>query len=274
MGDPIEEGDMLIYQDVPGCGECPFCRAGNNNVCQNALISAQKPGVFVQYYPYPKRLFVKVEGLTPLQGVFVEPASVALHAVRRAGIGGGDTVLIIGAGPIGLFRVQAAKIHGAGKVIVSEPEGFKRKIAKDLGADIVVDPGEEDVAQRVRDETDGYGADVVFEDVGLPELQLMAVDAVRPHGTVWITGITTTPVTINFTEKVLLKEVLLRGSVAYSSWHEKPHDHKVAANMIKTGKIKTTPLLSKEFTVDQALEAFEASDDRKSNIKVIIKLTS
>ena len=273
VGDPIEEGDMVIYQDILGCGKCVFCRAGNPNVCPNMLVAAQKPGVFVQYYTYPSRLFVKVENITPVQGAFVEPASVALHGIRRTGIDGGDTVLIIGAGPIGLFRVQHARNLGAEKVIVSEPEGFNRKLAKNLGADIVIDPIEENVVQRVKDETDGYGADVVFEDVGTPELQLVAIDAVRPHGTVWITGISTTPVSINFTDKVMLYEVTIRGSNGYSTWHEKIHDNQVVANMMKTGRLKTEPLISGEYSIEEGLEAFEVSDDPKNNIKVILKLT-
>ena len=271
LGQPLEVGDMVCYQDNVGCGKCVFCREGAVNVCHNKKVAAQKPGHMVQYFTYPTPQLIKVEGITPKQGALVEPASVALHGTLRAEIKMGDTVLILGIGPVGLFRVQHVRMQGAGKIIVSEPQEFKRKLARDLGADIVVDPREQDIVKLVKDATDGNGADVAFEDSG--HAQLEAIDAVRPRGTVMITGVRAKPISINFTTKVMLDEVTIRGSNGYSVWWDRKHDYLTTAELMRTGRLKTDPVISHEFPIEKYDEAFKTSDDPSKAVKVIIKLT-
>jgi len=231
-----------------------------------------KPGIFVEYYPYPSIQLHKAEGIKPQEGALVEPASVAIHGSRIAQINVGDTVLIYGAGPIGLFRVQACKLQGAGKIIVSEPSELRQGVAKNLGADLVVNPEKENVMERVMEETNGLGADVVFEDVGLPKLQVEAINAARPRGTVVLTGFTTEEATLNLTRRVTLKELQVRGSCGYSGWPNRPHDYRVAIDLIRSGRLRTKPVVTHEFQFGQWKKAFEQSENPREAIKVRIKI--
>jgi (R,R)-butanediol dehydrogenase/meso-butanediol dehydrogenase/diacetyl reductase len=272
-GQPIKPGDIVCYQDILGCGQCRFCQQGSVNVCVNARFAGQKPGHFVQYYSYPRQLLIRVDGITPKQASLVEPASVAMHGARRSGIQVGDTALILGAGPVALFRLQHLKSMGAARVIIAEIGEKRRKLAKELGADVVIDPNADNVLEVVRDLTNGYGADVAFEDVGVPQLQLLAIDAVRPHGTVVITGITTSPVTLNFVDRVMLYELAVIGSNGYSLWWDRPHDFTVVAALMRTGRLKTDPMISHVFSMEDYKEAFRMAGDSANAIKVTFDLS-
>lgn len=274
VGQPIKEGDMVAYHDVLGCGKCMFCRQGAGNVCKDVKVAGMKPGNFVEYYTYPVSQIIKVEGVNPRHAALIEPASVVVHGNRLVDKNIlGNTVLILGAGPIGLFRTQFVKNEGATNVIVTEVEEMKRKIAQELGADIVVDPRKENVVKLVEDVTSGYGADVVFEDVGSPETQLLALDAVRPHGTVIMNGISTSPVTLNFLDKVQFREITIKGSLAVSRFWDRAHDYIIVASMIKAGKLQLDPLISHEFPLEKYEEAFKISDESSKSIKVLFNMT-
>jgi 2-desacetyl-2-hydroxyethyl bacteriochlorophyllide A dehydrogenase len=271
-GQHIKPGDMVAYQDILGCGECRFCRQGSFNVCINLKQSGLKPGHFVQYFTYPSRLFVRIDGIDPKQGSLVEPAAVALHGTRISGLQVGDSVLVIGAGPIALLRIQHLKNLGAGRIIVAEPTEKRRALAKEFGADVVIDPQTQDVLTITRDITDGYGVDIAFEDAGLPELQRLAIDAVRPHGTVVITGITVNPLTINLVDKVMLHELTIKGSCGYSMWWDRTHDYVVVADMMRSGRLRTDSMISHVFPMDEFEKAFEMAGNSAESIKVTLDL--
>jgi 2-desacetyl-2-hydroxyethyl bacteriochlorophyllide A dehydrogenase len=273
MGLPIKEGDMVAYSDMLGCGKCAFCRQGSANICKDVKMAGLKPGVFVEYYTYPMSQIIKMEGINSKHGALVEPVSTTLHANRRADVKIGDKVLVIGAGAIGLLRVQLLINQGAATIIVAEIQEMKRKIAQELGADIVVDPRKEDLIRIVEDVTNGYGADVVFEDVGLPHLQLMALDAARPHGTVMMMGISQSPVSLNFLDKVQFKELTIKGTIGVARQWDRRHDYYIAADLIKTGKIQIDPMITHEFSIEKYDEAFRTSEDSSRAIKVLIKVT-
>ena len=176
--------------------------------------AALKPGTLVEYYTYRSTQLIKAEGITHEQAALVEPSSCALHSTRLADPRIGDTVVIIGGGCIGLLRLQMVKNMGATKIILVETVEGKRTLARELGADIVLDPTVDDVERIVADETlEGYGADVVFEDAGLPQTQELAVRLARPHGTVMLSGISPKPVMMSFFEHVQLRELKLLGSI-------------------------------------------------------------
>ena len=149
---------------------------------------------------------------------------------------------------------------------------MKRKLAKELGADIVVDPTEEDVVEVVSEATSGYGADVVFEDVGLPQLQLLALEAARPHGTVMFMGIAMSPATLNFLDQVQMKELTVKGTIAVARTWDRAHDYTIAASLIKSGKVQVDPIVTHEFHLDRYEDAFKTSDDSQRAIKVIFKI--
>jgi L-iditol 2-dehydrogenase len=274
VGQPLAPGDLVIFHEVFSCGQCHFCRQGNMNVCRNYLGAALKPGTMVEYYTYPSIQMIKAQGISPRQGALVEPSSCALHSTRLADPKIGDTVVIIGAGCIGLLRLQFVKNMGATKIIVVETVERKRQLAKELGADIVLDPARDDIAKVVEAETlEGYGADVVFEDAGLPSTQELAITLARPHGTVMISGISPKPVSFNFFDHVQLRELRLLGSIGTAGAVDRRNDYLVVIDLIRSGQLKTEPIVTHEFALDDYRQAFEMADRGADSIKVLIKVS-
>jgi 2-desacetyl-2-hydroxyethyl bacteriochlorophyllide A dehydrogenase len=146
-----------------------------------------------------------------------EPLGCAVRAVERARIRSADRVCVIGAGPIGLMIMKVAQATGARTVIVSEPSAYRREMARRLGADVVVDPRSENLAETVRGLTDGLGADVVFEAVGLPPTIEQAFAIAAPGGTVAIVGVTDLTAQATFLpQEVFWKELTIIGSREYT----------------------------------------------------------
>jgi len=146
-------------------------------------------------------------------GTLTEPLACAVRAVDRGELRSADRVCIIGAGPIGLLILAVARASGARTVVVSEPSPYRRALAERLGADITVDPREQDLTEVVRGLTDGLGADVVFEAVGLPATVEQAIAAAAPGGTVVIAGVADRDARAGFyPQEIFFKELTIRGT--------------------------------------------------------------
>lgn len=271
-GQPIKPGDMVIFHEVIGCGACRFCRQGSPSVCPNYLGAALKPGTLVEYYTYRDIQLIKADGISARQGATVEPCACAMHSTRLADPKVGDTVVIIGAGCIGLLRLQIVRNAGATRIIVVEPVEARRRLAADLGADLVLDPGSGDVAEVVaREMSGGYGADLVFEDAGSPQTQELAVRLARPHGTVMLSGISARPASLSFFDHVQLRELTLLGAIGTGGLVDRRNDYLVVIDLIRQGKLKTEPIITHEFCLEDYRKAFEVSEDSTQSIKVLVK---
>ncbi|MFO7741221.1 MAG: scyllo-inosose 3-dehydrogenase [Anaerolineae bacterium] len=178
---PFEAGEPVTTEEMLWCGQCKPCADGYPNHCENLdEIGFNVDGAFADYIVVPSRTVWSVRSLETLYegddlflaGSLVEPTSVAYNAVieRGGGIRPGDRALILGGGPIGVAACAILKRAGAAQVIISEPQPERRELALELGADVAVNPTEEDVADRVLDITDGMGADLFMEATGLPEI--------------------------------------------------------------------------------------------------------
>jgi len=184
-------GDRVAIEPTNPCGECEFCLAGHFNVCPNVKFFGTPPenGCFRDYLTWPANLALKLPDNVSLdEAAIVEPLAVGIYAVKLAELKPEHTVAILGAGAIGLSVLQAAKIAGVKRVIVSEPVKERRALAVNLGADDVIDPSATDaVAEFVR-LTDG-GADVVVECTGEDDATLEASRIVRILGRIVVVGI-------------------------------------------------------------------------------------
>uniref|UniRef100_A0A7C2VBI1 Enoyl reductase (ER) domain-containing protein n=1 Tax=Ignisphaera aggregans TaxID=334771 RepID=A0A7C2VBI1_9CREN len=166
----LSEGDRVVVNSVVPCGRCVTCAAGRPNICTNfKILGVDLPGAFAEYVKIRgDRVYRIPEGLSLREAALAEPFSVALHACRRANIEIGDTVVVIGQGPIGLCVTQAAKHYGAEKVIALEILGNRLELSKRVGADFAINPREVDPVKAVRELTNGIGADKVIEASGAP----------------------------------------------------------------------------------------------------------
>jgi L-iditol 2-dehydrogenase len=182
----FEAGMRVVATNSAPCDTCFFCKRGRPNLCPE-LKSSFVNGAFAEYirvpenvvrwntHQIPDSLSFKIAALT-------EPLACVVHGIEEANIQLGDNVAIIGAGPIGQMLIMLAKKSGASNVIVSDLAELRRDMAVRAGANVVINPAEEDPIERVKSETDGYGADVVIEAVGLPATWEQAVDMTRDAG--------------------------------------------------------------------------------------------
>lgn len=187
-------GDPVAMDPVVSCGACVACRKGRNNVCSTLKVrGAHTDGAFCEKINLPAgRVHVIPPGWSWEEAALIEPFTIAAQTLYRGRIAADDKVVIFGAGPIGLVTLQAVKTLGA-PVLITDVVEERLARARDLGADITVNSGKGEIVSEVNKFTDGAGADVVVEGVGLPELFDLAVDIAAPTGRVVMLGFNPKP---------------------------------------------------------------------------------
>lgn len=272
VGQEIKVGDNVIFFELLSCGICKYCRQEKWNVCRDYKGAALKPGTLVEYYPYKNTQLIKYEGLSYEQAAMVEPCACALHSTRLADPKIGDTVVIIGAGCIGLLRLQIIKSMGATKIIVVEPNEKRMQLAKKMGADIVVNPKTEDVESIVMKEShENYGADVVFEDAGLVETQELSFKLAKPHGIVMLSGISPKPASVDIFKYLQLKELTVLGVIGTGDLPDRRNDYLVCIDLIKSGNVDVNSLITNVYEMQDYDKAFLEANDGHNSIKIMIK---
>lgn len=270
VGDGVQglsEGDRVVAGTAPACGRCSACRAGQSDWCTTSFLAmtgrdalAPPHGGFAPRIALDAQRLVPVRAaLTDEQAAIVEPATVALHAVRRTPFPAGSTVVVQGCGPIGLLTLQCARAAGAGRVIAVEPSTPRRALALRLGADAAVEPGQE-AAREV-----GRGADVVFECAGVPGTVQTAVDLVRRGGTVNLVGLASGAATIA-PGVWLVKEVTVAASLGYLH-----HEFSLTIDLIADGRIDVLALHDRTVPLDALPgEIANLAGDPASAVKVLV----
>jgi len=186
----VERGDLVAADPAISCGHCRYCREGNPNFCSNLLFAGIPPmdGALQEYISYkPEFLYPLPASFTPDDGALLEPLGVAIHAWDLAKLRVGETVAIVGCGPIGLLLVQLARIAGATQILAVEPLAYRRDMAAELGA-IPLFP-DDDLVARAAECTGGHGVDVAIEVAGAPAAQEEAAQMVKRGATVVLIGI-------------------------------------------------------------------------------------
>lgn len=249
------------------CGSCRPCRIGKKQLCEHlSAIGVTRDGGFAEYCVAPQGQCFKVNASLPLeQAAMAEPLACCLHGIDRASIRPGSVVCIIGGGAIGLIIAQLAKLSGASKVVVSEPNGLRRKVALDVGVDAVINPMSEDVSVRFRELTGVEGADCVIECVGNTVATGQAMAVAGPGATVVLFSVpkvgSTYPVSL---EDMYHKELTVTGSLINPDTFER------AIELLNEGRVNLKPIITHAFPVDQLKEAIMMQQSSES-IKVIVK---
>jgi L-iditol 2-dehydrogenase len=265
-------GDRVaIGADVP-CGECEFCEAGIGNNCQiNYALGYQFPGSFAQYVLLNKLTvdlgpIHKIGPSMPFdEAALAEPLACVLNATELADIRLGDTVVIIGAGPIGLMIMPVAKMLGATKVIVVQRSEKRIETAKKLGADIVIASSKEDVVARVKAETRGLGADVIFTANSSPETHRDAILMAKNRGRVNLFGGLPAGSRIELETNIIhYKELMVMG--AHGAM---PRHHRKAIELIEARRPDIRPYISEHFALDDIRKAFELTESH-SAMRVVV----
>ena len=250
------------------CLHCTMCQKGKYNLCENMIWLW---GAYAEYIKVPARMVLVNMQEIPQhvsyeEAAITEPLACVLHGAEEANIKPGDTVTIIGAGPIGLLHLLTAKKFGAGRVISIDLVEDRLNFAERLGADETVNAGKEDVVERVRELTGGYGSDVVIEAIGLPSTWEQALKLVRKGGTVLEFGGCPpgTEIKVN-TEKLHYGELTVRGS-----FHATPLHFRKALNLIASRTIDVRPLITRKMRLENIRGAFDILMTSKKEIKIAI----
>ena len=250
------------------CLHCMMCTRGNYNLCENMIWLW---GAYAEYIKVPARMVLVNLQVIPQhvsyeEAAITEPLACVLHGAEKVGVKLGDTVAIIGAGPIGLLHLLTAKKNGAEKVISIDLVEERLNFAKKLGADETINAVKENVVEKVRQLTGGYGADVVIEAIGLPQTWEQALKLVRKGGSVLEFGGCPpgTEITVD-TEQLHYGEVTVHGA-----FHATPLHFKKALNLIASGTIDVKPLITKKIGLEEIAEAFKILSTTKNEIKIAV----
>ena len=262
---PLKPGDVVTANPYFNCGTCYACRRGHVNCCHdNQTMGVQRDGSFCEYIVMPVERIYPGMGLTQDQLALIEPFSIGWHALSRCEIKPGDKVLVIGAGPIGLFALISAKRRGAEVYVADLLDGRLQK-ALAFGASGVINSGKESLVDYTASVTDG-GFDVCVEACGAPETFLGCIENCAFAGNIILIGNGKRDTT--FLHSVLLKKELN----VYGSRNSLPEDFRTLIGLVAAGSVDPLPMVSAVYPFERCQEAFDALVHNDGSLsKVLIR---
>ena len=250
------------------CGTCLHCHTGNYNLCRHRrVIGYWTNGAFAKYCVVPAHRLHKIPDVVDFNSAALcEPLAACVHGINEiTGISAGDVIVVTGPGPVGLLAMQCAKAEG-GVVIVTGITADKDRLnmAKQLGADTVVNVEQENLQKIIDERTDGLGADVILECSGAPAAAATGLDVVRRGGKYTQIGLFGRSIQIDF-EKIVYKEITVKGTISqkWTAW-------KKALQLLKLGKVTVNPLISDILPLSSWEKGFEMHRNKKC-LKIILK---
>jgi L-iditol 2-dehydrogenase len=265
----VKVGDRVVPYPLVFCTECEACRRGDVHLCLNKrfLGVLDCNGAMADCVAIPTRLLFKLADHVSYDvGAMIEPLAVACRAVNHAGDLEGRSVMVVGAGTIGLLVIALVKMRGPARIFVSDLSDSRLAVARQMGADAVINPARDDLGEVVRQQTDGKNLDVAFEAVGATPTVQQAMACLRVGGTaVWI-GNSAKMITVNMQE-IVTRELNVCGSFLYSM-----KEFAEVAGLLNGGRLAVEPMISlKVPMMDRGSEMFaKLAKDPGPLIKVIL----
>lgn len=268
----FQPGDRVTFDSTVCCGECFYCRRGQVNLCDNREIIGvstsefRRMGAFAEYLIVPARIAYRLPDQMPFEhAALVEAASVAIHAVELTSIGLDDTVVVVGAGMIGLLAIQAALLKGAGRVFAVDIDDKRLEMAQGLGATGTLNSRHSNVIEQIQQLTANRGADVAIECAGTTATVPLAIDLVRKGAAVTLIGNVAPKVEIGL-QNVVTREIRLQGTCASSG------EYSAAISLIARGAIRIEPLLSRVAPLEEGAAWFQRLYAREPGLlKVVLR---
>ena len=250
----VKEGDFVSAEMHVACGKCLQCRTGEAHICQSVkIIGVDANGAFAEYVVIPESNIWKLDAAIPQEyASILDPLGNAVHTVLAGEIAG-KTVAVTGCGPIGLFSIAVARAVGASTIFALEVNEHRRKVAKQMHADYVLDPTKDDVRKIVKEHTDGLGVDVVLEMAGHPDAIRMGFDIIRSGGRISLLGLTSKPIPLNFSEDIIFKGITIQGINGrrmYQTWYQ-------MTALLKGGRLDLHPVITDRLPMKDFSKAME-----------------
>ena len=274
--DPSRIGQRVAVEVVghgKACLTCWYCRQGHYRNCTDK--GEYGGGGFAEYVTRNAvACYPLVDSMTWEEGALVEPLAVSIRGMRRGALMAGDTVVVLGAGNIGLTAIAAARALGAGKIIATARHVHQADLAMQLGADVVLDPNDGDATSAVEDLTDGLGADITVETVGgfgNDATLVQAVNMTRVMGRIVVLGVFHDPVLTDWMAP-LLKEHSIIFSACYGIMDGR-HDFEMAVDLMGSGKVDLKPMVTHTFPLTEMPQALATAYDKSTgSIKVQLRM--
>ena len=262
-------GDRVIIEPNLYCGRCAQCRSGRYNVCrQLEVFGCQTPGGMAELFTIAAGRVHRVpDEMSDLQAALVEPLATPVHAVAKAGDLTGRTVAVLGAGPIGLLVLAAARHAGAAGIIATDLLDTKRERAVRLGADEALPADAADLTEQAQAVLGGP-ADVVFDCVAREQSMAQAVDLVAKGGRIIVVGVGAAGATPIRLDLVQDREIRIEGSLMYTAG-----DYRAAIDLITSGVVDAEAIVTATYPLEEAGEAFAAAL-RPEHVKVLVTVAA
>ena len=262
----LKAGDIVTCNPYFNCGECYACKRGIVNACHdNQTMGVQRDGSFQEYITMPVERIIDGKGLSAKELALIEPFSISCHALSRAEVKKDDNLLIMGAGPIGLFALMRAKALGA-RVLIADMLESRLTLAKEFGADCIVNVKENDLHETCSDFIDGNGFDVCVEACGAPETFLSCINEAAHGANIILIGNGKRETT--FVHSVILKKELN----IFGSRNAFTKDFETLIDLVKSGKADILKIVSGVYEKENAAKAFEALSHNDGTLaKLLIK---
>ncbi len=242
-------GDRVAVNPLIYCGKCYYCERAQHVLCTSlGTYGLATDGAFAEYAVFSSRSLIRLPpSISDEMGAFVEPLAVALHAVARSRLRLGETVAVVGAGPIGLLVAQASKASGARTVVVVEPLEARRRLALENGADRAIDPASVDVGAEIASLTDGLRADIAFDCVGTQTSFDGCIKLTGRRARICVVGLALKPIEVPF-----LRLWGHEKEIVFSSGYE--DEFETAVSLIADGRVEVKSLISASVDLDRIVE--------------------
>jgi len=259
----LKPGDRVAIDPQRPCRRCRYCLSGRYNLCENILFCGTWPqnGAFAEYYATPAWLCHPVpDSFSDETAALMEPVAIGLHAVGLSPLSVGDTTVIFGCGNVGLLTMQFARLAGAGRIMAVDKLDYRLDVARQLGADMTVNPEHADPIEAVMEATDGRGVDVSFEAAGHPQTFQWALESAGRGATAMLIGICAedyVPLEMHTPRR---KELTIRMVRRFNLTHPR------GIELVTQGRIQTDPIITHRFPLDGIVHAFDIVENYKDNV--------
>lgn len=250
----LRPGQLVAVEPGISCGACEMCHQGHPNLCPHVRFCGTPPvdGILAEYTLMPAgNCYLLPPEIGPAEAALLEPLGIAIHSVDLGHLRAGDTVAVLGAGPIGLLIAAVARAAGAAQVLMTEPLAYRRQFALDHVAVAALDPSVGDVVAEIDHLTEGRGVDVAFEAAGAPETPQQAASVVRIGGTVVLAGI---PADDTLT---LNASTVRRKGLTIKVVRRMKHTYPRALRLVQSGQVDLKPLVTHLLPLEQVARAFD-----------------
>ncbi len=266
----LKVGDKVALEPGVTCGQCEFCKTGRYNLCPDVEFLATPPyhGSMMKYIAFPENMCFKLpDNITTKEGALVEPLAVGMHAALQGGVKLGDSVVILGAGTIGLVTLLACKAYGATDITVVDVIPKRLEYAKKLGATTVINASEADALVEVDKMTNKKGVDIVIETAGSARTISQTPYMIKNGGTIVLVGLAPQDIIeFNFA-KIMAKEAQIKSVFRYRNIYP------TAIKAIAQGIINITGIVTHEFDFEDSAKAFDYVINNKQDVvKAVIKV--